>query len=199
MTGALLGMLVELAQLEPVFADAGETPDDALARVVPLLVLIADGGVGAFRSDLFLTRAQHRGIGVVVFGGRNPGDAEHWARERGLPYLVLPADAEAFGRLLDEAKREDRRSRLAGDRRASARTEHARDGTLIFQAGTGERWFVYDRRSGERRRSEQAGGESYRVFVNEAGLELTVRLDPQELQDQSPATLEHQLARAEKK
>jgi hypothetical protein len=196
MTGALLGMLVELAQLEPVFANPDERPEDALSRLLPLLVIIADANVDAYRSDLFLARAQHRGVNVVVFGSSGGHDVASWARERGLPYLVLPTDAEAFGRLLDQATRQDRRSRLAGDRRSSARTERAVDGTLILQTESGERWYVYDRRSGERRRPEDAPAESHRVFVNEAGVELRIPLEAHEFRDKTPESLERQLARA---
>lgn len=197
MTGALLAMLVELAQLEPVFANADERPEDALTRLLPLLVILADAEVDAVRSDLFLARAQHRGIGVVVFGTNGHPQVEGWARERGLPYLVLPTDAEAFGRLLDQATRLDRRARLAGDRR-TARTERGVDGTLILQTESGERWYVYDRRSGERRRSEQPAAEPYRAFVNQEGVELRVPLEPHEFRDRTPQTLERQLARASK-
>jgi len=197
MTGALLGMLVELAQLEPVFADPDERPEDALNRLRPLLVVVADGDVDMFRSDLFLARAQHRGIGVVVFGSTHHPEVEGWAKERGLQYLQLPTDAEVFGRLLDQATRQERRARLSGDRRA-ARIERAVDGTLILQTGSGERWYVYDRRSGERRRSEQPPSDSYRVFVNQDGVELRVPLAPHEFRDKTPETLERQLARAVK-
>lgn len=195
MTGALLGMLVELAQLEPVFAAPAERPEDALSRHLPLLVVIADGEIDAIRSDLFLARAQHRGIGVVVFGTKGQPEAASWALERGLPYLVLPTDAEAFGRLLDQATRLDRRARLAGDRRV-ARTERGVDGTLILQTGSGERWYVYDRRSGERRKSGIPSEFSYRLFVNQDGVEVRVELAPHEFRDRTPETLERQLARA---
>jgi hypothetical protein len=195
MTGALLGMLVELSQLEPVFAEPSERPEDALTRHVPLLVIIADGDVDSFKSDLFLARAQHRGISVVVFGVNRRGDTIAWAKQRGLPYLELPTDAEVFGRILDQAIRQDRRSRLTGDRRNPVLTERAADGTLIFQAESGERWYVYDRRSGERRRAE-AAAPTYRAFVNEEGVELRVPLEPQEFADKSPEALQRQLARA---
>lgn len=195
MAGALIAMLVELAQLEPVFANPDERPEDALARHVPLLVIIADGNVDAYRSDLFLARAQNRGIRVIAFGSGR-GDTATWAAERGLAYLVLPTDAEAFGRLLDQATREERRSRLAGDRRSPARTERALDGTLIFQAESGERWYVYDRRSGQRRRADQAADESYRAFVNDSGVELRIPLEPHEFRDRTPEALQQQLARA---
>ena len=136
MTGALLGMLVELSQLEPVFADLTERPEDALVRHLPLLVIVADGNVDTYRSDLFLARAQHRGIGVVVFGANQKSDIRDWAQRHSLPYLELPTDAEAFGRVLDQATRYDRRARLSGDRRSPAHTERGVDRTLIFQAET---------------------------------------------------------------
>jgi hypothetical protein len=96
---------------------------------------------------------------------------------------------------MDQATRRERRSRLAGDRRNAARTERGVDGTLIFQAESGERWYVYDRRTGERRRSDQPE-DSYRAFVNEHGVELRVPLEPHEFRDKTPETLERQLARA---
>lgn len=194
MTGALLGMLVELSQLDPVFAEVNERPEEALTRHVPLLVIVADGDVDSYKSDLFLARAHHRGIGVVVFGVNQRSETQSWATQRGLPYLELPTDAEVFGRILDQAIREDRRSRLAGDRRSTAHIERAVDGTLIFQEESGERWYVYDRRSGERRRLP--ADSSYRAFVNQDGLELRVPLEPHEFTDKSPEALQRQLARA---
>lgn len=196
MTGALLGMLVELSQLEPVFADPSERPEDALARHLPLLVIVTDGDIDAFKSDLFIARAQHRGIGVVVFG-RHSNSTSAWAKERGLPYLELPTDAEAFGRILDQAMRQDRRSRLVGDRRRPPHTEKSADGTLILQAESGERWYVYDRRAGERRGAgQQQLSESYRAFVNQEGVELRVALEPHEFMEKTPDALQQQLARA---
>lgn len=196
MTGALLGMLVELAEFEPVFPTPDERPEDALARMRPILVVMVDAQVDAYRSDLFVVRAQHAGVGVAVFGVSQKADAEEWARQHGLPYLELPADAEAFGRMLDQAVRLDRRARLSGDRRTMAKTERAIDGTLVFQDGEGHRWYIYDRRSGEDRRASSAGAGLYRVFVREDGMSVRYALGADELGDTSPATLERQLARA---
>ena len=196
MTGALLGMLVELSQLEPVFADPSERPEDALARHLPLLVIITDGDIDTFKSDLFIARAQHRGIGVVVFGRSSTDGAREWAKERGLPYLQLPTDAEAFGRILDQATRQDRRSRLVGDRRRQPLVERSADGTLILQAESGERWYVYDRRGAERRSTGQQLAESYRAFVNQEGVERRVALEPHEFMEKTPDALQQQLARA---
>jgi len=197
MTGALLGMLVELSQLEPVFADPTERPEDALARHLPVLVVITDGDIDAFRSDLFIARAQHRGIAVVAFGRKSSDATAGWAKERGLPYLELPTDAEAFGRILDQATRQDRRSRLIGDRRRPPLTERSPDGTLILQSESGERWYVYDRRAGERRGAGQPRPpDSYRAFVNEDGVELRVELEPHEFMEKTADALQQQLARA---
>ena len=196
MAGALLGMLVELSQLEPVFADPSERPEDALARHLPVLVIVTDGDIDTFKSDLFIARAQHRGIGVVVFGRASTDGAREWAKERGLPYLELPTDSEAFGRILDQATRQDRRSRLVGDRRRPPHTERSADGTLILQAESGERWYVYDRRGGERRGTGQLLSESYRAFVNQDGVERRVALEPHEFMEKTPDALQQQLARA---
>lgn len=196
MTGALIGMLVELAQLEPVFADPDERPEDALARVHPLLVIVTDGAIDAYRSDLFVARAQHRGVAVVVFGVGSDESAAEWARQRDLPYLTLPTDTERFGRIIDQAIRKERRSRLAGDRRTPAHIDRAADGTLVFHDEAGRRWYVYDRRTGERRRADATATESYRAFVRDDGLELRCSLAPHEFSDKTPATLERQLARA---
>lgn len=196
MTGALLGMLVELSQLEPVFADSSERPDEALARHLPLLVIVADGETDTYRSDLFVARAQHRGIGVVVFGRPSSEETSDWAKERGLPYLELPTDSEAFGRIIDQAIRQERRSRLVGDRRREAHTERGADGTLILQSESGERWYVYDRRGGERRSAGPQRADSYRAFVNQEGVELRVALEPHEFMDRTPDALQQQLARA---
>ena len=196
MTGALLGMLVELSQLEPVFADPTERPEDALARHLPVLVIITDGDIDAFRSDLFVARAQHRGIGVVVFGRLSIAATAEWAKERGLPYLELPTDAEAFGRILDQATRQDRRSRLVGDRRRPPHTERGADGTLILEVESGERWYVYDRRGGERRSAGPQLADSYRAFVNQDGVERRVELEPHEFMDNTADALQQQLARA---
>jgi hypothetical protein len=175
LAGALLAMLVELADLEPVFVEPDERPENALVRMRPILVVIVDGQVEAYRSDLFLARAQNHGVGVAAFGLSAKDETADWARQRGLPYLELPTDAEAFGRTLDQAVRLERRARPVGDRRAVSRTERAIDGTLVYRDGAGRRWYVYDRRSGEDRRAVGSDGVVYRLFVREDGVKLGCR------------------------
>src|SRR5947208_17121846 len=67
---ALVGMLVELAGHQPVFATAGEPFINALRRLRPLAVVVIGADVDDAKSDLFYAAAARRGIGVVVFGSQ---------------------------------------------------------------------------------------------------------------------------------
>lgn len=195
MTAALLGMLVELTQLVPAFAALDERPEAALARVRPLAVMLLDGDTESALSDLFLARADRRGVGVAIFGVRGRSDgAALWARERHVPYFELPVDTEQLARILDQATRRERRERLQGDRRRASSTGRALDGTLVYFDPSGSRWYVYDRRGNDRR--GRALGVSYRAFVNDRGEERRCALGLTEFEQQSVGALEGQLARA---
>jgi hypothetical protein len=91
----------------------------------------------------------------------------------------------------------DRRGGPGSDRR-SPHTSIAPDGTLIFGDQHGRHWQVYDRRSGERRRSRVLGQRSGfdRIFVNEAGEEWSYELLAEEIIDETAFALERQLAGA---
>jgi CheY-like chemotaxis protein len=93
MAAALLGMLLELEGYEPAFARRGESPEAALARIRPLLVVLVDHALDVAKSDLFLARAARRQIGVVLFGtdGAASGPPA-WARTRRVPWFRMPAD-----------------------------------------------------------------------------------------------------------
>src|SRR5918999_3878080 len=81
MAAALLAMLLELEGYVPEFPRDGEPPDVALARVRPLLVVLVDQALDVARSDIFLTRAARRQVGVVLFAAE--GDTAGppvWAR-----------------------------------------------------------------------------------------------------------------------
>ena len=205
MAAALLGMLLELEGYEPAFANEGESPDAALARVRPLLVVLVDQALGVAGSDLFLARAARRQVGVVVFGTDGAqGGPPQWARERRVPWFAMPVDGPTLRRAIEESTSSFRLWRTETDRRRP-RTETAADGTLIYHDRAGRRWHVYDRRSGERRQSragpptpDRGGGAGHRAFVNDAGEEWRVDLAPADFLDASPAGLERQLARATK-
>lgn len=95
----------------------------------------------------------------------------------------------------------DRRGASSGGDRRSPHTSTAPDGTLIFGDRYGRRWQVYDRRSGERRASRVPGTPSGfdRVFINDAGEAWYYELRAEELIDETPYTLERQLASASKR
>jgi hypothetical protein len=196
MTAALLGMLLELEGFEPAFAQDGENAEAALARVRPLLVVLVDHALDVAKSDLFLARAARRHVGVVLFGARSGGDvATAWAQSRRVPWFQMPVDGSELRRAIEASTASFRLWRTDTDRRRP-RTETDAAGTLVYHDRDGRRWQVYDRRAGDRRQSGVHGG--HRTFVNEAGEEWRVALDPTDFLDESPGALEAQLARARK-
>jgi hypothetical protein len=101
---ALIGLLLEMEQYEPVFAQPDERPEDAVRRLRPPLVVMLDGGLDAASSDLFYARVSASGARVVLFSEPVAADAiRAIARQRELPYLPMPLDRLALGRVLAEA------------------------------------------------------------------------------------------------
>jgi hypothetical protein len=203
MAAALLGMLLELEGYEPAFANEGESPDAALARVRPLLVVLVDQALDVARSDLFLARAARRQVGVVLFGTQgSDGGPPAWARERRVPWFLMPVDGPGLRRAIEDSTSSYRLWRSDTDRRRP-RTETAADGTLIYHDRSGRRWYVYDRRSGERRQGRlnatpDPDAAGHRTFVNDAGEQWRADMTAADFLDESPAGLERQLARATK-
>ena len=204
---ALLGMLIELEQFEPAFAAPDERPEDAIARIRPLLVVVLDGDLEAAHSDLFFARATKRGVRVVLFQPPGSGtDVQALAEARSLPWFTLPIDRADLARLLGDGTSW---TRGGGDRRRSAVSRQS-DGSVIYDDAAGRRWFVYDRRGGERRGGGEAPGTGsggahagegaaegdYRVFVSESGEEWRVPLVSGEPLELTAAVLSAQLARA---
>ena len=164
MSAALLGLLLELASYRPVFSADGERPEDAIARVRPLFVVLVDGALDAVRSDIFFARAAQQQVGIAVFTA--PGRAaEVRVRERGIVVFELPLESTSVDQVIRMAAASQWWHR-GQDRRILPRAEYARDGGLVFQDRTGQRWSVYDRRGGDRRRGSDA---TTREFVSEIG------------------------------
>jgi hypothetical protein len=192
LAAALLGLLVELDAYEPAFAQPGETAEEAVRRVRPLLIILLDASVDAAGSDVFYARAKD--IPVVLFG--SPGTGEHvraLAGARALPWFMMPAERAIVSRIVRDVvastgNRSDRDRRRPSSRRGS-------NGSLIYCDREGHEWQVYDRRSRERRSPEERTGE-YRTFVNAAGEEWHYSLGDAEVGEVSPAALERQLAHA---
>jgi hypothetical protein len=204
MAAALLGMLLELEGYAPAFAAEGENAEAALARVRPLLVVLVDHALDVAKSDLFLARAARRQVGVVVFGTEGaPTGSAAWAVTRRVPWFKMPIDGAALRRAIEESTASFRLFRSDTDRRRP-RAETTTDGALIYHDRAGGRWRVYDRRTGERRQSEQRDADvahpsgAGRIFVNDAGEEWACDMALTDFLDQSPAALEQQLARAKK-
>jgi hypothetical protein len=194
MTAALVGWYVELAKLEPAFATPGERPEDAMARVKPVLVVLIDAEFEEAVSDLFAVRAAKRGIGLALFSGSTADDtARIWSERHAMPFFRLPVDLEAFGRVLDVAARKAMDDRRQSERRTTPSTDRAVDGTLRLMDESGKAWYVYDRRAGDRRVGSSA---PYRAFVSADGVELRAELSEVEFAAREPEALAAQLARA---
>src|SRR5579864_6712632 len=150
---ALVGALLKLDDLEPAFAQPGESPEDAMLRVRPILAVLVDVVLDVAQSDLFLARAKRANAQVVLFAGRSDAAAlRPWAQHRDIPLFALPADEErlrALLRAVAEAKSRPREPRGADRRRPSAKREA--DGSFVLYDTAGRRWSVVDRRGADRR------------------------------------------------
>lgn len=199
MTLALLGLLVELAEFVPAFAEEGERPEDALARVRPAFVVVLDDSLEAARSDLFFARAAQSKVGLAIFAGKHSRrDLAHAIGQRGVPYFELPTDVANLSRVIRTAADTEWWKR-GGDRRVLPAAEHAPESGLVFVDRSGQRWRVYDRRGTDRRQAshENDGDEATtRVFVNEEGLTVATRLGDGELGKLRAAELEEQFLRS---
>jgi hypothetical protein len=182
--------LIELDRYDPAFAHLDESPEEAVRRVRPALVILLDGSLDAASSDVFHARA--KGTPLVLFGGpATAGRVRALALDRRLPWFTVPVDRATVTRLIREAISDGAVRSGRDRRRPSAR--QAPDGTLIFHDREGQSWQVYDRRVGERRKAE-----AYRAFVNDAGEEWRYELADHEAGEVSAAALERQLAAAVK-
>ena len=178
-------MLLELDTYEPAFAQPGESPEEAVQRVRPVLIVLLDGSLEAADSDVFYARA--RGAAVVLFGTRTTMPrVKEVSAKRGLPWFSMPTDRATLVRVMRDAFSEASTRSGRDRRRPTAHTMD--DGTIIYRDRDGREWQVYDRRAGERR--------AHRAFVNDAGEEWHYPLETHEAGDTSADTLERQLASA---
>lgn len=178
-------MLLELDTYEPAFAQPGESPEEAVQRVRPVLIILLDGSLDAADSDVFYGRA--RGAAVVLFGTRsNLPHVKEMAEKRGVLWFSMPTDRPTLSRVMREAV--SAASMRSGHDRRRPRAHTMDDGTIIYRDRDGREWQVYDRRTGERR--------AHRAFINDAGEEWHYPLESHEASDTSADTLERQLAEA---
>jgi hypothetical protein len=100
LVAALLGSLLELHGLHPMFPSAGESPSDSLHRTRPQVIFVDREHVLAC-NDRFLEEAAPT---LVILFGRAGASANVQAlRTRShVRWLDIPARAEALRQLLDE-------------------------------------------------------------------------------------------------
>ena len=103
LAAALLGGLLETIGWQPLFAEPNEPPREALRRLRPTVVL-ADCGYDAAWAGTFLGPARMLGVPVVVLGAMQSTDeARQLAARHRVPSVLLPIEADALERCLDEA------------------------------------------------------------------------------------------------
>ena len=91
--GALVGMLLELEDYEPVFPAPDERPEDAIRRLRPPLIVVLDGQLPEASSDLFHLRCTQSGARVCLFGEPLVVDeVRAAARARGIGFFAMPGD-----------------------------------------------------------------------------------------------------------
>ena len=101
---ALIGLLLELEDYEPFFAEPDERYDDAIRRVRAPLVVILDGESDEARSDIFHARAAQDGARVVLFSEPvAAAEVRDAARTRRLPFFAMPVDRATLGSVLRDA------------------------------------------------------------------------------------------------
>jgi hypothetical protein len=98
---ALLGALVELEGLQPVFASAEEPPREALLRTRPRVVLIDIEHPNAVAAQ-FIGPATMVGARVLLFGPAHAtGALSQAAADHALDSFTLPIERAQLARLLD--------------------------------------------------------------------------------------------------
>lgn len=185
---ALVGSVVELSRLRAAFPRANERPDEALARVKPLIAILIDAVADEAESDIFLARARKKGVHLLMFGSAATATARRqWAEARQVSVFALP---DEVARLTTELQR------IASGAGKRARSFERRGrpqilGPLVFNDQSGTRWSVYDRRSKDRRQHEID-----REFVSESGEVRHCHIDELEAAKTSPEELNRQLERS---
>ena len=102
---ALVGMLLELEDYEPVFAAPDERAEDAIRRLRPRLIVVLDGQLPEARSDLFYARCAQSGARVCLFSEPVAADeVRAAARARRVGFFTMPVDRRDLGAALSLAR-----------------------------------------------------------------------------------------------
>ena len=186
---ALVGSVVELSRLRAAFPRQDERPEDALARVKPLVAILMDTVVDEAQSDIFLARARKKGVSLLLFGSAASTAARAiWAEARSIPVFTLPDQVAALEENLRRIANGAGKTNRSFERRGKARIT----GPLVFDDRSGKRWSVYDRRSADRRQHHVD-----REFVSDNGEVRHCHIDEDEAKKTSTEALIDQLERAQ--
>lgn len=99
MVAALLGLMVEVRGLDPVFLDKAEIAEEFIRRERPAVVVIACDHQDCTES--LLTAVREAGAKPVLFSPfRFAAEVKRVAGRHGVESFTLPADPESFGQLL---------------------------------------------------------------------------------------------------
>ena len=104
-TATLLGAFAEVEGYDvEIHDDARETPDDAIRRARPHLILIDIDHPDGFAPQ-FIRGLKREGIAAVAFSpGRLTSEVLERAQPYGLPTITLPIDPGAFAAVLRRAR-----------------------------------------------------------------------------------------------
>lgn len=95
---ALVGLLLELEDYEPVFAAPDERPAEAVRRLRPPLIVVLDGQLPEAQSDLFFARCAQDGASVCLFSEPvAAAEVRAAARARRLAFFSMPVDRHDLG------------------------------------------------------------------------------------------------------
>ena len=96
---ALLGLMVELQGLDPLYLAKAEIAEDVIRRELPKVVVIDCDHQDC--TDLLLAVAREAGAKPILFSPfRFANEVRRVALRQGVDYFTLPADPEGFGKLL---------------------------------------------------------------------------------------------------
>jgi len=96
---ALLGLMVELQGLQPVFLGLSEIAEDVIRSERPAVVVIDCDHQDC--TDSLLAAVRESGAKPILFSPfRFEREVKRVARKHGVESFTLPADPENFGRML---------------------------------------------------------------------------------------------------
>ena len=96
---ALLGLMVELQGLQPVYLGPAEIAEDVIRRERPTVVVIDCDHQDCTES--LLSAVRDAGAKPILFSPfRFEREVKRVARKHGVDSFTLPADPESFGRMI---------------------------------------------------------------------------------------------------